>query len=219
MPAVCSTSGVTGSRIVPLAPRPPFRPLPSDGIADGDTASDAVGDSRADGEADAEADADKLRRDLGAGDRYLVYPGRYDARHDVRSLFDALAMVAAGSRPAGLPPEIAWPLRVLVVGATPDDRAALARAAAGHGVGELLAYVPAVGPAVTAALVRHARAVILPGHLGRGGSDRRRVDLVRDAGRGVSRRRTPRGRRRGRPSGRTAGRRAPCRRLDRDLGG
>jgi glycosyltransferase involved in cell wall biosynthesis len=149
-------------RIVPLAPRPPFRPLLSDGIADGDTASDAVGDSRADGEADAEADADKLRRDLGAGDRYLVYPGRYDARHDVRSLFDALAMVAAGSRPAGLPPEIAWPLRVLVVGATPDDRAALARAAAGQGVGELFAYVPAVGPAVTAALVRHARAVILP---------------------------------------------------------
>jgi glycosyltransferase involved in cell wall biosynthesis len=71
-------------------------------------------------------------------------------------------MVAAGSRPAGLPPEIAWPPRVLVVGATPDDRAALARAAAGQGVGELLAYVPAVGPAVTAALVRRARAVILP---------------------------------------------------------
>jgi glycosyltransferase involved in cell wall biosynthesis len=139
-------------RIVPLAPRTPFRPGSSGDIADGD------GDSNT----DAEADADKLRRGLGAGDRYLVYPGRYDARHDVRSLFEALGIVAAGSRPTGLPADVSWPLRVLVVGATPDDRAALARAAAGQGVGEVLAYVPAVAPAVTAALVRHARAVILP---------------------------------------------------------
>jgi glycosyltransferase involved in cell wall biosynthesis len=139
-------------RIVPLAPRTPFRPGPSDDIANGDGKSNT----------DAEADADKLRRDLGAGDRYLVYPGRYDARHDVRSLFEALAIVAARSRPAGLPADVSWPVRVLVVGATPDDRAALARAAAGQGVGALLAYVPAVSPAVTAALVRHARAVILP---------------------------------------------------------
>jgi len=48
------------------------------------------------------------------------------------------------------------------VGASPDDRAALARAAAREGVGELLAYAPYASDERLAALVAGARAVVLP---------------------------------------------------------
>ena len=48
------------------------------------------------------------------------------------------------------------------VGASPEDRAALARATARQGVGDLLAYAPAMTEERMAALVSHARAAILP---------------------------------------------------------
>ena len=67
----------------------------------------------------------------------------------------ALRVTGPASLPLPLP-------RVLLVGATPDDRAALARAAAREGVGELLAYAPRLDDPVLAALVAGARAVILP---------------------------------------------------------
>jgi glycosyltransferase involved in cell wall biosynthesis len=51
---------------------------------------------------------------------------------------------------------------VLLVGATPDDRAALARSAAREDVGEALAYAPHLPDDRLAALVRGARAAILP---------------------------------------------------------
>jgi len=51
---------------------------------------------------------------------------------------------------------------VLLVGATPDDRAALARAAARAGVGDAIAYAPALPQERLAGLVRGARAVLLP---------------------------------------------------------
>jgi len=131
--------------VVPLAPRPAFR---------------------------AGADAAILaseRERLGLPERYFVYAGRYDARQDLATLLRALARLQTGhdghhsSAERGSRATGALPLpRVLLVGATPDDRAALARAAAREGVGELLAYAPRLDDPVLAALVAGARAVILP---------------------------------------------------------
>jgi glycosyltransferase involved in cell wall biosynthesis len=105
---------------------------------------------------------------LGIPGRYLVYPGRYDARQDLGTLLHALATLAAGtdgtreragsSEGAG----DSWPPRLVLVGASPADRAALARAAAREGVGELLAYAPYASDERLAALVAGARAVVLP---------------------------------------------------------
>jgi glycosyltransferase involved in cell wall biosynthesis len=94
--------------------------------------------------------------------RYLVYPGRYDVRQDLATLLRALADLATAGRPDGLATDAPWPPRVLLVGATPDDRASLARAAARDDVGECLAYTPPLPPERVAALVRGARASLLP---------------------------------------------------------
>jgi glycosyltransferase involved in cell wall biosynthesis len=122
--------------VVPMAPRPAFDPA---------TRSDR-------------ADADRI----GLPERYLVYPGRFDARHDIGTLFRALRSLSDGGRPVDLDGSTAWPPRTVLVGMTPEDRAAFARAAARDGIGELLAYAPALTPQRLAALVRGARAVVLP---------------------------------------------------------
>ncbi len=109
-------------------------------------------------EPDARADVERL----GLPARYLVYPGRYDARQDLATLLRALAAMTAAGRPDGLAADVPWPPRVLLVGATPNDRASLARAAAREGVSEALAYAPALEPARLAALLRGARAALLP---------------------------------------------------------
>jgi O-antigen biosynthesis alpha-1,3-rhamnosyltransferase len=143
-------------RIVALAPRAAFRP---------EAAADAAAEAAL----------------LGIPGRYFVYPGRYDARQDLGTLLRALATLAAGTdgtrdrasadgRPrvgararAGSHEASAdWPPRLVLVGASPDDRAALARAAAREGVGELLAYAPYASDERLAALVAGARAVVLP---------------------------------------------------------
>ena len=74
----------------------------------------------------------------------------------------ALSALADRPRPRGLPAGAAWPPRVLIVGASPADRGALARAAARLGVGDSLVYAPALPPERLAALVRASRAVVLP---------------------------------------------------------
>jgi O-antigen biosynthesis alpha-1,3-rhamnosyltransferase len=117
---------------------------------------------------------------LGITGRYFVYPGRYDARQDLGTLLRAFATLAegtdgtreraasgTGSRARGRGPAAAsdgdtWPPRLVLVGASPEDRAALARAAAREGVGELLAYAPYASDERLAALVAGARAVVLP---------------------------------------------------------
>jgi glycosyltransferase involved in cell wall biosynthesis len=116
---------------------------------------------------------------LGITGRYFVYPGRYDARQDLGTLLRAFATLAegtdgtrerttsgAGSRARGRgragSDADSWPPRLVLVGASPDDRAALARAAAREGVGELLAYAPYASDERLAALVAGARAVVLP---------------------------------------------------------
>ena len=128
-------------RIVPLAPRPAFagasprRPSP---------------------------ETIELRDRLGLAERFLVFSGRFDARQDLGTLLKALSSQAAAGRPATLAPEVPWPPRVLLVGASPDDRASLARSAAREGIGESLTYAPALATDALAGLVRAARAVILP---------------------------------------------------------
>lgn len=130
-------------RVVPLAARPAFTPGPT-----GDAGPDPA--TRA-----------EIER-LGLPDRYVVYPGRYDARQDLGTLLRALGALGASGRPRSLPAGVPWPPRVLLVGASPEDRAALARAAARAGVGDALAYAPTLPPERLAALVRGARAVLIP---------------------------------------------------------
>jgi glycosyltransferase involved in cell wall biosynthesis len=96
-----------------------------------------------------------VRERLGVGERYLVYAGRYDARQDLVTLLRALGRLATKQAAPDLP-------RLLLVGATPDDRAALARAASREGVGDVLAYAPALDEEALASLVAAARAVVLP---------------------------------------------------------
>ncbi len=133
-------------RVVPFAPSEAFR-------ASGPAARDEAAVERA---------AREDRHRLGLPDRYFIYAGRYDARHDLATLLQALADLAAAGRPAALPEDVPWPPRVLLVDATPDDRAALARAAARVDVGDALAYAPRLSPDRLAALVAGARAALLP---------------------------------------------------------
>lgn len=120
-------------RVIPLAARPGYHP---------EAAERAVHE----------------RERLGLGDRYVVYAGRYDARQDLPTLLSALAELAAQPAPAGVP----WPPRVCLIGASPDDRAALSRAAVRAGIPELLAYAPRLPEARLAALVAGARFLVLP---------------------------------------------------------
>jgi glycosyltransferase involved in cell wall biosynthesis len=129
-------------RVVPLAPRAAFAAT----LAQRRTRPETL----------------ELRDRLGLAERFLVFSGRFDARQDLGTLLKALAGLAAAGRPADLDASVPWPPRVLLVGASPDDRASLARAAAKEGIGESLAYAPALDADALAGLVRAARAVILP---------------------------------------------------------
>ena len=136
-------------RIVPLVARPAFSFWPPDGPP-------ADGSRRPTKAARAE------RERLGLPERYLVYTGRYDARQDLATLLRAMASLAAAGRPDELADDQPWPPRVLLVGTSPEDRASLARAAAKVDVGDALAYAPTLPVDRLAALVRSARAAILP---------------------------------------------------------
>ena len=103
-----------------------------------------------------------LRGRLGVGERYLAFTGRYDARLDHAALLGALAELAARDRPADLAAGLPWPPLVVLAGASPDDRASIARAAARQGIGWSLVYAPALAVEALAGLVRGARAAILP---------------------------------------------------------
>ncbi len=129
------------THVVPLAPRTAFKPLAA-------------------GKTDRATQRERER--LGLTGRFLVYSGRYDARQDLATLLRALVLLAGAGRPATLPEDVEWPPRILLVGASPDDRAALARTASRQGIGEQLTYAQKLTPALLAGLVRAARAAILP---------------------------------------------------------
>lgn len=119
--------------VVRLAPRPVFRPdIPANEIA-------------------------AARARHGLDREYLVYPGRYDARHDLPTLLRALALLRGGGAASGTGTP-----RLLLVGTSPDERAALARIAIREGVGESLSYAPLDDEEEVAALVAGAGAAVLP---------------------------------------------------------
>jgi glycosyltransferase involved in cell wall biosynthesis len=130
-------------RVVPLAPRPAY----------------AVGPAALRSRAET---ARALAERLGLGERYLVYPGRHDVRQDARTMLAALASLGGAGRPGGLGEDVPWPPRVLVLDATPDDRASLARVAARLGAGDHLVYAPMLPAQDAAAVVAASRAVVLP---------------------------------------------------------
>ncbi|MFL5675046.1 MAG: glycosyltransferase [Chloroflexota bacterium] len=134
--------------VVPLAPRPEFA------VRAGDASAETLGART--------AEAGAVRDRLGLDGRYLVFSGRFDARLDLGTLLSALADLARAGRPEALAPEVAWPPRILIVGASPDDRASVARAAARKGVGGSLVYAPALPVRDVADLVRGAHAAVSP---------------------------------------------------------
>jgi glycosyltransferase involved in cell wall biosynthesis len=141
--------------VVPLAPRAAFRPEATTVAASSGALATATG-------SDLRSELRSDRERLGLPERYLVYSGRYDARQDLRSLLGALSRLAAAERPTTVAEAVPWPPRILLVDTSPDDRAALARAAGREGVGDLLAYAPGLPPERLAGLVAGARAAILP---------------------------------------------------------
>jgi glycosyltransferase involved in cell wall biosynthesis len=130
-------------RVVPLAPRPAY----------------AVGPV---GLGKRAAQARDITERLGLGERYLVYPGRHDVRQDAATMLAAIAGLAGAGRPADLDDDVPWPPRVLVLDATPDDRASLARIAARVGAGDHLVYAPLLPVEEAAAVVAASRGVVLP---------------------------------------------------------
>ncbi len=150
-------------RVIPFAPRPAFTFWPGPGAGttgpgtgkpNASTKVVAAGRPRADTRAE--------RERLGLPERYFVYSGRYDARQDLATLLRALELLGRLGRPAELPEAVSWPPRVLLLDASPGDRASLARAAGRVDVGETLAYAPRLSDDRVAALVRGARAALLP---------------------------------------------------------
>ncbi|MCU0478331.1 MAG: glycosyltransferase [Chloroflexi bacterium] len=134
-------------RIVPFAGGDAFAPFSMEGTEVGDAQRASLATDR---------------ERFGVPDRYFVYTGRHDARHDLGTLLDGLALLAAAGRPARLAKSVAWPPRILLVDTTPADRAAVALAAASTGVGELIHYAPSLPPPQLAGLVAGARAVVHP---------------------------------------------------------
>ena len=184
-------------RVVRLAPRPGFGP----GWPDGSSERTAV-----------------LRERMGLPERYLVLSARFDARLDLATLLRAIGSLAAAGRPAGLDDAVAWPPQVLLVGASPADRASIARAAARQGIGESLTYAPGLELDELAGLVRGARRRDPAGRVRGCRAASHRGARQRDAGRDVVDRAAPRTGRSGRSPRRAARPASPGRRAVRDLG-
>ncbi len=95
-------------------------------------------------------------------DRYLLFYGRYDARTDLPTLLDALALLDDRPRPTGLDADVAWPPELVLAATNPDDRAALARAAERRGLVQRVHFAPHLPENRLAALIAGARASLRP---------------------------------------------------------
>ncbi len=127
--------------VVPLAPDPIFRP----DVADPERIA-------------------RLRARFDLPPRYLVFAGRYDARKDFGTLFDALAALRGQAR-AGSASGAAWPPIVVLAGAAGDehrDSAAVARVARRAGVDDLVRLTPRLEMEDLAALQAGAVAHVQP---------------------------------------------------------
>ena len=106
--AGCSMSRRDRLRVVPLAPLDPtFTATPDE--------TDATR-------------RDELRERLGVDERFLIFTGRFrrPTRSWLRCLAPSPSWPRGHARPVSIPPS-AWPPQVLLVGASPDDRASIAR--------------------------------------------------------------------------------------------
>ncbi len=120
-----------------------------------------------------------LRARLGLPQRYFAFSGRYDARKDLGTLFRALAALrqeqpappmrhrrttgSAGTDPAA--EAVPWPPVVVLAGAQGADESdapALGRAAARHGVQDLVVLAPQLDALDLATLEAGAAAVVFP---------------------------------------------------------
>jgi glycosyltransferase involved in cell wall biosynthesis len=102
------------------------------------------------------------RRRLDLPDRYLVFSGRYDARTDLPTLFESLALLRDRPRPKSLAADTAWPPAVVMAVSRPDDVAALTRAAERRGLTGQLTYAPSLTPGRLATVMTGARAALVP---------------------------------------------------------
>jgi len=104
----------------------------------------------------------ELRARFGLPERYLVFAGRYDARKDLGTLFNALAALREAAPDT---PREPWPPRIVLagaLGADASDTIGLARAAERRGVADLVRQIPRLEPAELAALEAGARAFVFP---------------------------------------------------------
>jgi glycosyltransferase involved in cell wall biosynthesis len=91
-------------------------------------------------------------------ERYLVFAGRYDARKDLATLFEALAGLRQEAHPRGAArnaPRVAWPPVVVLAGAggtEHEEAPAVARAARQAGVADMIRLTPRLEPEELAAL-------------------------------------------------------------------
>ncbi|MBA3777812.1 MAG: glycosyltransferase [Chloroflexi bacterium] len=144
--------------VVPLAPGEAFR-FAVASAADG---SAAVGPAF-----DARTVVDGLRQRLDLPKRFFVYAGRYDARKDMATLFDALAGLKAESPASALggawPPVLAMAgTRAISGGELESDSSALGRAVERRGLGDVVRLTPPLEPAELAALIAGARGFVYP---------------------------------------------------------
>ncbi|MBA2254850.1 MAG: glycosyltransferase family 4 protein [Chloroflexi bacterium] len=105
----------------------------------------------------ASAELDLLRRRLALPDRYLVFAGRYDARKDFATLFEALRALRDASADRGAAPRI-----VLAGAGGPDDISALGRAASRSGVDDLVVLTPRLSPDDLATIIAGSRGFVYP---------------------------------------------------------
>jgi glycosyltransferase involved in cell wall biosynthesis len=103
-------------------------------------------------------DSDRLAHDrsrLALPPRYLVFAGRYDARKDLRSVFQALASLRERG---GDVPRLVVALDL----AFPDDHGRIARAIDATGVTDIVTIAATTGPRQRAALMAGAEAFVYP---------------------------------------------------------